>query len=103
MKRGRSEHGDPPALRVALPRGPGSTLLFGLVRHDLGMIGMAVERVAMAADAELPLVDEGAAYDSALWYMERIGCARKVHCRAEAEEHVQAGRRFASIDRQRVG
>src|SRR3546814_18057552 len=70
MKRWRSEHGDPPALRVALPRGPGSTLLFGLVRHDLGMIGLAVERVDMAADADLRLVDEVAAYDSALWSSE---------------------------------
>src|SRR3546814_18475345 len=41
MKRWRSEHGDPPALRVELPRGPCSTTLFGPVRHDLGLIGLA--------------------------------------------------------------
>ncbi|AJR22598.1 MULTISPECIES: ABC transporter substrate-binding protein [Sphingobium] len=98
MKRWRSEHGDPPALRVALPRGPGSTLLFGLVRHDLGMIGLAVERVDMAADADLRLVDEVAAYDSALWYLGRIGCARKVHCSAEAEAQLQAASLSASLD-----
>lgn len=98
MKRWRSEHGDPPALRVALPRGPGSTLLFGLVRHDLGMIGLAVERVDMAADADLRLVDEVAAYDSALWYLGRIGCARKVHCSAEAEVQLQAASLSASLD-----
>src|SRR3546814_12585099 len=98
MKRGRSEHGDPPALRVALPRGPGSTLLFGLVRHDLGMIGLAVERVDMAADADLRLVDEVAAYDSALWYLGRIGCARKVPCSAEAEAQLPAASLSASLD-----
>lgn len=90
MRRWRSEHGDPPVLRVALPDGPGSTLLFGLVRHDLGMIGLAVRRVGMEEDADLRLVDEVAAYDSALWYLGRIGCARKVHCSAEADAQLQA-------------
>ena len=98
MKRWRSDNGDPPTLRVALPAGPGSTLLFGLVRHDLGMIGLAVERVGMAADADLRLVDEVAAYDSAIWYLGRIGCARKVHCSAEAEAQLQAASLASSLD-----
>ncbi|AEG50506.1 ABC-type transporter, periplasmic subunit [Sphingobium chlorophenolicum L-1] len=98
MKRWRSENGDPPVLRVALPRGPGATLLFGLVRHDLRMIGLTVERVDMEADADLRLVDEVAAYDSALWYLGRIGCARKVHCSPQAEAQLQAASLASSLD-----
>ena len=98
MKRWRSEHGDPPVLRVALPKGPGATMLFGLVRHDLGMIGLAVERVDMAADADLRLVDEVAAYDSALWYLGRIGCARKVHCSLQADAQLQAASLASSLE-----
>ncbi|KKW93345.1 ABC transporter substrate-binding protein [Sphingobium chungbukense] len=98
MKRWRSEHGDPPTLRVALPKGPGATMLFGLVRHDLSMIGLTVERVEMAAEADLRLVDEVAAYDSVLWYLGRIGCARKVHCSAQAEATLQAASMAGSLD-----
>lgn len=90
VTRWRSEHGDPPVVRVALPTGPGSTMVFGLVRHGLSMIGLASERVEMTADADLRLVDEVAAYDSILWYLGRIGCARKIHCSAEAEAALQA-------------
>ena len=90
MKRWRAEHGDPPPLRVALPDGPGATSLFGLVRHDLAMIGLNAERVGMTAQADLRLIDEVAAYDSALWYLGRVGCARKVHCSTQAEAQLQS-------------
>ncbi|WP_242129333.1 ABC transporter substrate-binding protein [Sphingobium sp. Sx8-8] len=102
MTRWRSDNGDPPVLRVALPQGPGATMLFGLVRHDLGQIGLAVERVGMEQEAELRLVDEVAAYDSALWYLGRIGCARKVHCSAEAEAALQAASLASSLDERRA-
>ncbi len=79
----------PPVLRVALPPGAGSTLLFGMIAADLRAIGLTARRVPMAADADLRLVDEVAAYDSAIWYLGRIGCARKVHCNAAAEAKLQ--------------
>lgn len=79
----------PPVLRIALPTGPGSTLLFGIVSGDLRAIGLATQRVPMTADADLRLVDEVAAYDSALWYLGRIGCARQVHCSRAAEAKLQ--------------
>lgn len=98
VTRWRSEHGDPPVLRVALPTGPGSTMLFGLVRHGLRMIGLKAERVEMTADADLRLVDEVAAYESVLWYLGRIGCARKIHCSAEAEAALQAASLAPTLD-----
>lgn len=90
IKRWRHENGDPPVLRVALPRGPGATMLFALIRSDLGAIGLPVERVDMEKDADLRMVDEVAAYDSVLWYLGRIGCARKVQCSAQADAQLRA-------------
>ncbi len=90
VDRWRAAHGDPPVLRVALPAGPGSTLLFGLLARDLGAIGLFVRRVSVKEDADLRLIDEVAAYDSALWYLGRVGCARKIHCSADAEAQLQA-------------
>ena len=90
IARWRSENGDPPVLKVALPKGPGATTLFALIRHNLGLIGLGVERVGLKDTADLRLVDEVAAYDSALWYLGRIGCARKVHCSAQADAQLQA-------------
>ena len=97
VARWRSDNGDPPVLRVALPDGPGATTLFGLIRHDLGLIGLQVERVAMKDEADLRLIDEVAAYDSALWYLGRIGCARKVHCSAAADAQLQAASLASSL------
>ncbi|WHO40041.1 ABC transporter substrate-binding protein [Sphingobium sp. AP49] len=99
VDRWRAGHaGTVPALRIALPPGPGSTMLFGLVARDLRAIGLAAERVGMTDNADLRLVDEVAAYDSALWYLGRIGCARKVHCSAEAEAALQAASLASSPD-----
>ncbi|WP_066524909.1 ABC transporter substrate-binding protein [Sphingobium sp. EP60837] len=97
VARWRSDNGDPPVLRVALPEGPGATALFGLIRHDLRRIGLQVERVAKKGEADLRLIDEVAAYDSALWYLGRIGCARKVHCSAEADTQLQAASLASSL------
>ena len=97
ISRWRNDNGDPPVLRVALPEGPGATTLFGLIRHDLGMIGLHVERVEMKAEADLRLVDEVAAYDSALWYLGRLGCARKIQCSAEADAQLQAASLASSL------
>lgn len=90
IRQWRSDNGDPPALRVALPQGPGATSLFALVRHDLALIGLEAKRVGMKADADLRLIDEVAAYDSVLWYLGRVGCARKVHCSQEADAQLRA-------------
>ena len=94
----REANGAPPPLRIALPRGPGATLLVGLVRRDLAAIGLTAARVEMRAEADLRMVDEVAAYDSALWYLGRIGCARKVHCSDEADARLQAASLASSVE-----
>ena len=90
ITRWRADNGATPALRIALPAGPGATLLFTMLRRDLAAIGLGVRRVDMRADADLRLVDEVAPYDSALWYLGRVGCARKVRCSDAADSQLQA-------------
>src|SRR3546814_10057674 len=53
-----SAHDAPLRLRIALPDGPGATLLFGGITASLAAIGVETERVPMRADADLRLVDE---------------------------------------------
>jgi peptide/nickel transport system substrate-binding protein len=62
-------YGQPVRLRVALPDGPGGTLLWGRVAAALARIGIAGQRVAIDARADLRLIDRVAPYDSARWYL----------------------------------
>lgn len=58
-------------LRVALPDGPGATILYGYVGAALLSLGISPERVGPDAPADLRLIDEVAPYDSARWYVAR--------------------------------
>lgn len=62
-------------LRVALPAGPGSDLLFRRLRQDLAAIGADARRVADQADADLRLIDAIASYGSAQWFFSQLSCA----------------------------
>lgn len=57
------------AIRIALPDGPGGSLVWARVARDLRDIGLQPYRVALDADAELRLIDEVAPYDSGRWYL----------------------------------
>jgi oligopeptide transport system substrate-binding protein len=93
ITRWQAAHDPAEPVRIALPSGPGATLLFGMLRRDLGAIGLAAERVDIAEKkADLRLIDEVAAYDSALWYLGRIGCARGFLCSDAAEALLREGR-----------
>lgn len=94
----RSENGDPPPLRIALPSGSGSRLLFAHIARDLASIGLAARLVPLEEQADLSLIDEVAAYDSALWYIGRIGCARKISCSAEANARLKEMRHARTVD-----
>jgi peptide/nickel transport system substrate-binding protein len=59
----------PVQLALALPDGPGATLLWGGIAASLRSIGVLVTRVGPQAPADLRLVDLVAPYDSARWYL----------------------------------
>ena len=85
IARWQAQHGgEPVELSIALPPGPGMELLFLALKAQLQAIGIAARRVE--AKGDLTLIDEVAPYDSVLWYLGRLGCARRVHCDKAAED-----------------
>nr|WP_243848341.1 ABC transporter substrate-binding protein [Sphingomonas insulae] len=81
-------YGDPVRLRIALPSGPGATVLYAQVAASLMAAGITPQRVGMADDADLRLVDQIAPYDSARWYLANA-CAV---CGDEARDALIAAR-----------
>lgn len=77
-----------PTLRIAIPSGPGGTLLYGQIAARLILIGAQPMRVAMDEDADLRLIDAVAPYDSARWYLA-TAC---VVCSDEARAALEAAR-----------
>ena len=74
------ERGAEPRLRVALPQGPGASILFAQLRRDLALVGITLTRVRMGSDADLRLIDEVAPTDDPLWFLRRLGCNRGLLC-----------------------
>ena len=87
-----------PLRGMAGPRRAGATVLVGLVRRELAAIGVTGQGVAMKESADLRLIDEVAPYDSALWYLGRVGCVRKIHCSALADAALQAASLASSAE-----
>lgn len=69
VQRWQRSNPGPVRLTLALPEGPGATILYGFVGAAFRSIGVEAVRVPMAADADLRLVDAVAPYDSARWYL----------------------------------
>ena len=61
--------GRPVYLRVAMPTGPGATIVYAHIAASLLAIGITPARVGLRDEAELRLVDAVAPYDSARWYL----------------------------------
>lgn len=62
-------YGAPVTLRIAMPGGPGATLVYAQVAASLHAMGITPQRVGPSDDADLRLVDQVAPYDSARWYL----------------------------------
>ncbi|MEG3169439.1 ABC transporter substrate-binding protein [Sphingomonas sp. LB3N6] len=85
--------GGPVSLRIALPNGPGATLLYAQVAASLIAVGITPYRVAQGADADLALVDAVAPYDSARWYLA-TAC---VVCGEAAQAAITAAREAPTL------
>ncbi|QNE33246.1 ABC transporter substrate-binding protein [Sphingomonas sp. NBWT7] len=88
VARWRQGNGSAPSLRLALPPGPGGTLLWARFAADLYAVGIVPQRVPIDAEAELRLIDAVAPYDSARWYLS-TAC---VTCSEEARAAIEAAR-----------
>lgn len=85
-----ARQGAAPRLRIAMPEGPGSRLLFTLLAVGWRQIGVQVEQVPDNADADLRLIDAVAPSDTAAWYLGRFSCAASPVCSPQADALLEA-------------
>ncbi|GGE02157.1 hypothetical protein GCM10011515_22270 [Tsuneonella deserti] len=81
-------------LRIALPPGPGSTLLFRELAADWAEIGVTAVRVGQDEPADLEFVDSLARLGGRRWYLDQFACTvRRTLCSPEADELVKKSAR----------
>lgn len=81
-----AEGRQPLRLRIRLPNGPGSDLLFARLSEDFRAIGIEAVQVREDAPADLRLVDTVARYVRAGWFLNQLSCANdRVVCSANAD------------------
>lgn len=83
----------PVRLAVALPPGPGMTLLYGQLAAAWRRIGILLDRVGPDQPADLRLIDAIAPYDSARWYLATACMA----CGEQAAAALEAARLAPTI------
>ncbi len=73
-------------LRVAMPEGPGSELLFAQISTAWESIGVTSVRVAPGEGAELEFLDRLARYSSPRWFLNQFHCSLDIGlCSPEAD------------------
>ena len=83
-----------PTLNIAMPDGPGSSLVFGALRNSFAKIGVAVRRVPERDRADLRLIDVAARYGRATWFLNQLSCTvQKAVCSPIGDERVAEARR----------
>jgi peptide/nickel transport system substrate-binding protein len=81
-----------PVIRVALPDGPGSDLLFQELSRDWGALGLTVEQAPTGGDADFVLIDEVAPSSSPAWFVRRFRCDVVPVCDTQVDELMDAAR-----------
>lgn len=72
----RRENGGAEArLTLALERSPGLDILFRELSAQLGAVGIRLERVASAREADLVLIDRVARYADPRWFLNQFNCS----------------------------
>lgn len=74
-----------PAIRVALPAGPGGDYLLARLRYDWEPLGLKVDRAPTAASADLVWIDEVAPSSSPAWFLRRFRCETVPICVEDAD------------------
>ena len=70
-----AQEGVEAVVRVGLPSGPGSDLLFDQIARNWQAIGVTAVRTGMGEGAELELRDRLARYSSPRWFLNQFNCA----------------------------
>jgi len=79
-------------VRVALPEGLGSRLLFARLRRDWAAVGVEAVRAPAGGPADLRLIDKVAPAGLASWYLRHFSCAASPVCDPAADEMMAAAR-----------
>lgn len=82
----QAEADGPLRIEVAMPEGPGSTILFVAIRRQWRAIGIDAVQVRSTDAADLRLIDAVAPADLADWYLSWFLCARGRPCSEEADK-----------------
>jgi len=94
----KAARGEVRPLEIALPNGPGMTLLFARIASDWRAIGVEARRVAYGSKtADLRLIDEVAPNSSANWYLTRTGCEYRLACSERGDLALQEARVAPSL------
>ena len=99
---GAAAEGEPLAMKVAVPPGPGYRLLFAYLRRDWRAIGVDAQMVAPGKDADLELVDLVAPANLASWYLRRFACDESEVCSEEADAALAAARAAPTLAERRA-
>lgn len=87
------------SLRIALPPGSGSDILFERLRQDLGAVGLGAARVKEGEAADLRLVEAVARYARANWFLGQLSCAvRRGACSPGADALAEQARAATDPD-----
>ncbi|HEX2803891.1 MAG TPA: ABC transporter substrate-binding protein [Sphingomicrobium sp.] len=86
-----------PVIRVALPPGPGSDVLFERLSQDWGGLGIDVKRVGIDETADLRLVDEVAPSAAASWFLRHFRCGAAKICAEQVDEKLDGARNAAIL------
>lgn len=92
--------GQRPQIAVALPEGPGATLLLDRLTADWAPLGIAVVRSGGDVPADLKLIDRVAPSTSPAWFVRSFRCGAVSLCSNEADELMESARQ-ATITAQR--
>lgn len=85
-----SSTGQEAVVRVGLPEGPGSDLLFRELDAAWSSIGVRAVRVGMGEGADLELRDRLARYSSPRWFLNQLNCSIEIGlCSEEADALVR--------------
>lgn len=84
----RAGRDDPAELRVGLPPGPGSDLLFEQISNAWSEIGVTAIRVGMDDPSDVELRDRLARYSSPRWFLNQLNCSIDIGLCSEAADEL---------------
>jgi oligopeptide transport system substrate-binding protein len=79
-------------LRIALPEGPGATILFNRLAADWAPLGIQLRRVSVGEWADLKLIDSVAPSTSPAWFVRAFRCDTAPVCSEDADNLMDSAR-----------